>query len=295
MYFSMKLTDWIGAVRIMNCEQEILNNVMSDLAPYIDFSNKEVNTEYIIECKRGDKENISFIDNNHIIITWTSEKVLFKLLRKVARSFFYNQLEAMGWVQIHAAGIVNEKNEVFLFAGDKGAGKTSSSLTCVKRMNGIKLVSNDRILINKYNNFVIGWPTAIGIGKVAKEKLEIKDNGYEVDGKHWFWPRELRQIGMNIAKGGMVKRIIVPEFKFEGGQECVKKQVMNAREILMQNIRYDALVEEHYWQLPRKNKHEYGTWLCDTEWCENVTAIKIESGGISEKYYEALLEEVESE
>lgn len=87
---------------------------------------------------------------------------------RIARILLTNELARQGWVIIHAA-CVADASDGTLILGDKGAGKTTTSLTLASR-NGQSLLANDRCLIRAEN----------GAGpRPALARIDI----------HWLWRR----------------------------------------------------------------------------------------------------------
>ncbi|WP_146505470.1 hypothetical protein [Thermosporothrix hazakensis] len=192
-------------------------------------------------------------------------------------------IEATGWVQIHAGAIALPSGGLILFVGEKEAGKTSSVLGLCRNIREILFVSNDRILLHKEHNCAIGWPTAIGIGKEALRRLYLDIPGYEARGKIWYWPSEIRSRGFLMKPHGIVQMIVAPQFTLNQHDPVVIKK-LPSNKILAENIRYDALSEENWWNLERPNKSSYGAWLASSSWVQDIPAIQIRTCGLSSVY-----------
>lgn len=80
------------------------------------------------------------------------------------RNRLTDRLERDGWLVLHAACVVTEAGAA-LILGDKGAGKTTSSLTIASAWEGA-LLANDRCLVKVVDGRlrVLPWPGSISIG-----------------------------------------------------------------------------------------------------------------------------------
>ena len=280
--------NWL--LNVVDCPEDILQAVEADLEPYIRSCSETApmnqNCGKVI-CMKSAEEHIDKKDMV-VQVKWTTSMCLRTLLRKIIRSYFYQLMASCGWVQIHAGAVINRTNEVFLFAGDKGTGKTSSVLASILKNNDIRFISNDRVLIHPSDSYIIGWPTAVGIGNVTKDILGIKQSGYVSHNKSWFWPSEIREMGIDIEKGGRIKEIIVPAFDLEEKNIEVKKETLDAPSLLLKNIRHDALDEDQYWKIPTPKQGEYGNWISTTDWCKQLVCTRLRCGGLTDDYFDVL-------
>lgn len=280
--------NWL--LNVVDCPEDILQAVEADLEPYIRLCSETApmneNCGKVI-CMKSDEEYVHQKDMV-IQVKWTTSIRLRTLLRKIVRSYFYKLMASYGWVQIHAGAVINRNDEVFLFAGGKGAGKTSSILASILKNNDIRFISNDRVLIHPSDSYTIGWPTAVGIGNETKDILKIKQSGYVSHNKSWFWPNEIREMGIDIAKGGRIKKIIVPAFDLKAKNIEAKEETLDAPSLLLKNIRDDALNEDQYWEIPVPKQSEYGSWISTTDWCKQLVCTRIICGGLSDDYFDIL-------
>ena len=279
-------------VVLEGCPVDVAIAVTNDMLPYIG-SNREFNDAvniYYINCQKGVDDNISVFEKQ-MTVTWNSAEWLHKTLRKIIRAYYYKALTKQGWIHIHAGAILNERGEAILFTGDKGSGKTSSVLGCIFDSEHNKYIGNDRILINRNNQYIIGYPAALGIGEKTHDILNIKaDIGYKYSEKTWIVPSELRCIGINATSGGKLKRIIVPIFDFSVTDITVFK--LDPIQVLNSNILPDITVSLPFWKTTTEERYVLDNWISNTDWCSEIECIGIRCNGLTDKYINVLREHI---
>ena len=80
---------------------------------------------------------------------------------RIARELIRVQLEAAGWVILHASAAVGD-GHAFLALGGKGAGKTTTALLLAG--HGLTLLSNDRVFLHPDTLPLLPWPSAAALG-----------------------------------------------------------------------------------------------------------------------------------
>ena len=290
MTFYMDTCNKKRVLDVCNCPEDILQDVASNLEPYIRIRPKYLTRDIYgtIICKEGN-DNAVYKRDNVIEVIWSNSVQLRMTVRRVIRAFFYEALIIRdGWVPIHASAVINAQNDVTIFTGDKGAGKTSSVLACVMKNKELKFISNDRIFINKHSSYMIGCPTTVGIGNDTMSLLNIDKAGERQNNKTWIFPNDLRDMGVKFAKGGKIKQIIVPAFDFDSKELKIFTDGIESDKILVENIRTDIQDDVWHWENPIRNREDFGYWISKTNWCKQLICIKIICGGLSEEYYKVL-------
>jgi len=282
-------------VFVEGCPPSVNKLIIDELSPWIvadDSSTTSIETCLNIQCSVGSPEYIRVSKNGSTLaIQESNSSSLFHVLRRAIRQGLFYSMEVDGWVQIHAGAVALPNRDVILFVGEKGAGKTSSVLGTCRNLQSLSFVTNDRILIHKDRNWVIGWPTGVGIGKEALLRLNINISGYQYDGKTWYWPSQLRMNNFPMLASGTIRMVVMPHFTLHA-QEEIRITNLFSSTLLKSNIRYDALQEDNWWNIKRPDSNSYGQWLLSTQWIKDLPAIKIQSSGLCQPYLNALFKEV---
>ncbi len=160
---------------------------------------------------------------------------------RIARELIRVQLEAAGWVILHASAAVGD-GHAFLALGGKGAGKTTTALLLAG--HGLTLLSNDRVFLHPDTLALLPWPSAAALGLgllrahglldgvrarlVAGERLHptvdprvtaailhghdtplIDNGGKEL--KPQFFPHQLVDwLGLRLARSAVAGRLLFP-------------------------------------------------------------------------------------
>ncbi|MFI8769421.1 hypothetical protein ACIGN6_31580 [Streptomyces sp. NPDC053792] len=99
-------------------------------------------------------------------IVGTDETELATAAARLARELVRAQLLAEGWAILHASAVTGADGATILTLGDKGAGKTTTSLTLARA--GWQLLANDRIFarVDPEHGVVriLPWPSAAAYG-----------------------------------------------------------------------------------------------------------------------------------
>ncbi len=80
---------------------------------------------------------------------------------RIARELVRVQLEAAGWVILHASAAVCDGHAI-LALGGKGAGKTTTALLLTA--DGLSLLANDRVFVHPDTLALLPWPSAAALG-----------------------------------------------------------------------------------------------------------------------------------
>ncbi len=80
---------------------------------------------------------------------------------RIARELIRVQLEAGGWVILHASAAVRDGHAI-LALGGKGAGKTTTALLLAG--DGLALLANDRIFLHPDTLALLPWPSVAALG-----------------------------------------------------------------------------------------------------------------------------------
>lgn len=282
-------------ISLEGCPSNISRRLLAELFPWIVERNELTNppeTCLTIRCIVGLPEYINASENGDILeIRQSDDTAFFHAIRLAIRQGLVYALEGEGWVQIHAGAVALPDGSLVLFVGEIGAGKTSSALGVCRNIKGVAFVSNDRILVHKRSNWAIGWPTAIGIGEEALLRLNINASGYEHDGKIWYWPSQLRAQGFSMIPAGIIRMLVMPHFTcYQEDRTDITKIAGNT--LLRNNIRYDALQEDNWWNIKRPDTKSYGKWLISSKWVSDLPAIKIRTSGLCQAYLGILSKEI---
>ena len=160
---------------------------------------------------------------------------------RIARELIRVQLEAAGWVILHASAAVGDGHAI-LALGGKGAGKTTTALLLA--CDGLTLLSNDRVFLRPDTLALLPWPSAAALGLgllrghglldgvrarlVAGERLHptvdprvvaairhghdtplVDDRGREL--KPQFFPHQLVDwLGLRLARSAVAGRLLFP-------------------------------------------------------------------------------------
>ncbi|MEU3399481.1 hypothetical protein [Streptomyces filamentosus] len=106
-------------------------------------------------------------ENLHVLrIVGTDETQIATAAARLARELVRAQLLADGWAILHASAVTNAEGATILTLGDKGAGKTTTSLALARA--GWRLLANDRIFARVDPEHgvvrVLPWPSAAAYG-----------------------------------------------------------------------------------------------------------------------------------
>jgi len=111
------------------------------------------------------------VDNNIV----SSKKVLkSRTIQYIIEIINYLIGTNKRYVSFHSSGLLINNNLV-VFIGSSGSGKTTAISYLLKKITGSMLFSDDRIFINK-NLLAIGLPNALSIKTGTKELMNIDDN-----------------------------------------------------------------------------------------------------------------------
>ncbi|MGH3979438.1 MAG: hypothetical protein ACRDRZ_10635 [Pseudonocardiaceae bacterium] len=160
---------------------------------------------------------------------------------RIARELIRVQLEAAGWVILHASCAVRG-GQAILALGGKGAGKTTTALLLAAE--GLTLLANDRVFLHPDTLALLPWPSAAALGLgllrghglldgvrarlVAGEQLHptvdprvtaairhghdtalVDDRGREL--KPQFFPHQLVDwLGLRLARCAVAGRLLFP-------------------------------------------------------------------------------------
>ncbi|MGH4020776.1 MAG: hypothetical protein ACRDT0_16435 [Pseudonocardiaceae bacterium] len=172
---------------------------------------------------------------------WAAGSIPTPTGRPGLRELIWVQLEAAGWVILHASGAVRG-GQAILALGGKGAGKTTTALLLAAE--GLTLLANDRVFLHPDTLALLPWPSAAALGLgllrghglldgvrarlVAGEQLHptvdprvtaairhghdtplVDDRGKEL--KPQFFPHQLVDwLGLRLARCAVAGRLLFP-------------------------------------------------------------------------------------
>lgn len=277
-----------GGIWLHQALTEIMSKVWFALSPWITVSKKHLVGDKVLLSQIGvqDKTTLSQ-DQTELLLVRKDEESLYLAVRHAIRQYLIYRAEHQGWIQIHASAARLKNGQVVVFTGQKRAGKTSSVLALCTHLRATCLIANDRILMNPEHKRIIGFPSGVGLGRVARQKLNLKQKGQFINGKYWLWPQEIAgELDFGLAKSGEVALVLAPQFR----RRTVALRVHEAdcRQLLIDNIEYDALTEENWWEIKRPSNNSYGIDLSDAAWPSTVNAFEIVTKGITPEYIETI-------
>ncbi|MFB7510016.1 hypothetical protein ACFC0P_42660, partial [Streptomyces broussonetiae] len=103
-------------------------------------------------------------DGRRLVIVGDQAEPVAVAAARLARELVRSQLLADGWTVLHASAATHH-GEAVLTLGDKGAGKTTTSLLLA--LDGWGLLANDRVFVRPESDSslrVLPWPSAAALG-----------------------------------------------------------------------------------------------------------------------------------
>jgi len=280
-------------VEVQGFPANVLQRTAEELNPWIMAFGTATRrrTSYLLVRGRIDTVERTFVSEPCCLtITRRDEQAASHAVRRAIRQGLTYSLEGkQRWVQVHASAVALPGGAVILFVGESGCGKTSSALALCRQIPGAALVANDRVLMTPEQNSIIGWPTAIGVGKETLHRLGLPLQGFEWEDKVWFWPSELRSLGIATRAGGTVRLVIAPVFTLRESQDLI---ITGTSLALTDHVRLDALKEDNWWGIPRPKPREYANRLRRAGWLRSVPCFQITTPGLCGKYVGTLVQVV---
>jgi len=130
----------------------------------VEFARKPLQVADGAICAVDPAEQVAYhtdVGRTRIALIATGSLGLCLAAARITRELIRVQLEAEGWVILHASAAVRDGNAV-LALGSKGAGKTTSALLLTA--HGHQLLANDRVFLHPTTRALLPWPAAAALG-----------------------------------------------------------------------------------------------------------------------------------
>lgn len=138
--------------------------------------------KHIMYVNRCENTDFIYLEYDDMSIEINKKKLGIKIfirsfnikeLRFFIKSLALEILFSKGWFAIHGAAFTY-KNKTFIIAGQKGDGKTTLLLNLLLYCDHIKLISNDRVLIRKKDDwFISSGDSSVRITNETLNMLQI--------------------------------------------------------------------------------------------------------------------------
>ena len=270
-------------VEVINVPSELYDKVKYQLSPYI-VEDDGISDYKIIANK--DSDNNSKTTDNILTINYSDDKYLLKTLRRSIRDALYIDYLKDGFVKMHASSITDGEDS-YIIIGNKRTGKTSTALGFCK-YHDFSLIDGDLTLIKNID--ILGWSTPIGTREKTTEILNIGSHG--LSEMKWLWPEDYKKLGFSIGLSGRIKKVIINKYDFNKKNiEFRKVSPCEKKQIFLNNIHYDEIDKENYWNVDSTDIEKCKMNILSSELL-NIDMIECTSNGLNKDNIDLLYKEL---